>query len=222
MNQSQNEVEGLRSDLQFRDNEIQVLRETINSSSQPDGSGSLDGEMISSLRQQHAFDLSAASSQIRALENTVFEKDSAIHSLQKQVGSLEEQVTQLRSIARPSRPFSPSHPARPASRGAEADLRRASFVSSRHTPLARSMFDTSLTPEQIHKRKVSLSMLKARIESETAPSEPPSRALSPVLSEPHSRPASAAHFHTQHRRPQFLDESHVFWCHSCQGDLVIL
>jgi hypothetical protein len=23
-------------------------------------------------------------------------------------------------------------------------------------------------------------------------------------------------------RPQFLDDSHVFWCHACSGDLVIL
>ena len=73
--------------------------------------------------------------------------------------------------------------------------------------------------ETLHKRKVSLSMLKARIDSEvkSVSSQPPSRALSPVYSDTDPHPVAP------HYRPQFLNETHdVFWCHSCNGDLVIL
>jgi myosin protein heavy chain len=118
------------------------------------------------------------------------------------------------------------------SRLAENNLRRSSFRPHRTnlTPLSRSIFEHNISPETMHKRKVSLSMLKARIDSEvktTFHSQPPSRTPSPVPSESGSRRSSIIvphhlglhhHFH----RPQFLDESHVFWCHSCHGDLVIL
>lgn len=175
-----------------------------------------DDELIGSLRQQHALDLSAAQSQIRAMENIIFDGEAKAHALQKQINALQDQVSQLQSARVAQRSFSPM-PSRPAS--------RSSFGSHRPSnppPLSRSVFDQNLSPETRHKRKVSLSMLKARIDSEVeATSRPPSRALSPVHSESRSNAASPLSHHTIHR-PQFLDESHVFWCHSCQGDLVIL
>ncbi|KAF8433563.1 hypothetical protein L210DRAFT_3556476 [Boletus edulis BED1] len=60
-------------------------------------------------------------------------------------------------------------------------------------------------------------MLKARIESETAVHRhtPPLRGLSPV-------PDSISDIDPHSHRPQFMDESHIFWCHSCRGELVIL
>lgn len=181
--------------------------------------------MLSSLRQQHALEISAATSQIRALENTIFDKESANHALQKQVNNLEEQLSRIRPHSRLAHKHSPV-PSRPSSRMMDNDLRRSSFGSHRPNPpaLARSVFENTMSPETMHKRKVSLSMLKARIDSEikvTGSSQPPSRALSPVQSDGYSsRPPSRSH--SQVYRPQFLDESHVFWCHSCQGDLVIL
>ena len=183
--------------------------------------------MLSSLRQQHALDLSAATAQVRALEHTIYDKERANHTLQKQVNILEEQLTQLRSG---QRAFSPIL-SRPSSRATEND-RRISIGSRRSgpPPLSRSVFDHAMSIETLHKRKVSLSMLKARIDSEvkhqqSIPSQPPSRALSPVHSDDtdvHSH--SHSHSVTSHlRRPQFLNETHdVFWCHSCNGDLVIL
>jgi len=184
-----------------------------------DAPRSLDNEMLSSIRQQHAIEISAATSQIRALENTIFDKDSANHKLQKQLNSVEERLMQLQSSSR--RPLSPVS-VRPASRALENDLRRSSFGSHRPNPapLSRTIFDHNISLETVHKRKVSLSMLKARIDSEvkTSHSQPPSRALSPVYSESGSRISGPHHIH----RPQFLDESHVFWCHSCHEDLVIL
>lgn len=184
--------------------------------------------MLSSLRQQHALDLSAATAQVRALEHTIYDKERANHTLQKQVNSLEEQLTQLRSHYPGQRAFSPIH-SRPSSRAAEND-RRISIGSRRSgpPPLSRSVFDHAMSLETLHKRKVSLSMLKARIDSEvkqqSMASQPPSRALSPVHSDTDSHSHSHSHSVTSHiRRPQFLSETHdVFWCHSCNGDLVIL
>lgn len=176
------------------------------------------------MRQQHALDLSAASAQVRALEDTIYDKEKVNHALQKQVNVLEEQLVQLRSNHLGQRSFSPI-PSRPSSRALEGDPRRISMGSRRSgpPPLSRSVFDHAMSPETLHKRKVSLSMLKARIDSEVTsmPSQPPSRALSPVHSDTHSHPSSS--LVVPHVcRPQFLDESHVFWCHSCHGDLVIL
>ncbi|KAF9486371.1 hypothetical protein BDN70DRAFT_926625 [Pholiota conissans] len=230
---AQNEIETLRNELSAREHEIEELREIVNTPVS-DAPRSLDNELLSSIRQQHAIEISAATSQIRALENTIFDKESVNHKLQKQLNALEEQIVQLRATN--SRLKSSPMPSRPASRAVESsDLRRASFGS--HRPSAssqallssRTMFDRVMSPETLHKRKVSLSMLKARIESEAQP-PPPSRTLSPVHSETghshsnsHSRHSSLiALGHPSPHRSQFLDESHVFWCSSCHGDLVIL
>lgn len=208
-----------------------------------DGPGSLDAELLSSLRQQYALDLSAAQSQIRALENSVFDADARSHALQKQVVALEDQLAQSRS--RPSsrlgqRSFSPSQFRSSSRTGSHTDLRRSSLGSHRPSnlapPLSRAIFEQNMSAETRHKRMVSLGMLKARIDSEvqvTSRSRASSRAsslraLSPVPSLPGQEsnpspesPQSYIHPHPVHR-PQFLDDSHVFWCHACSGDLVIL
>ncbi|KAF9531841.1 hypothetical protein CPB83DRAFT_867745 [Crepidotus variabilis] len=223
LERAHNEIELLRGELSARDEEINHLREAANTPT-TDAPRSLDDEMLNSLRQQHALELSSATSQIRALENSIFDKDSAIHSLQKQINSLQEQTLRPKSPARvPSRPFSPT-----SHNNSQNELRRSSFGHNRPnlpSPLARTVFDQAMTPKTMHKRKVSLSMLKARMNSESkvVGSQSSSRAMSPVLSEgSNSRPSSAlGHRHHAHRS-QFLDESHVFWCHSCSGDLVIL
>ncbi|KAJ3015151.1 hypothetical protein NUW54_g1120 [Trametes sanguinea] len=119
------------------------------------------------------------------------------------------------------------------------DLRRASFGSHRPASFAapQSSAFEGLSPETRHKRKVSLSMLKARIDSElaatTSASRPSSRnsrnftspapkpAALPVVVEPPSQPATPPPAQVP-KRPVFMDESHIFWCHSCQGDLVVL
>lgn len=233
LDRAQNEIETLRQEVSAKDEEIERLREAISSPTKTDAPRSLDDEVFSSLKQQHALELSALQSQVRALETSLFDTEARAHSMQKQISALEDQVAHP-----PRRPFSPGIPSRPSSRGTADMQRRPSLGSQRPSsnlapPLSRSVFDQSLSPETRHKRKVSLSMLKARIESEaaaaaaTVTSHPPSRALSPVLSLPTngsgsqsiSPPPIMVH---HHHRPQFLDDSHVFWCHSCRGDLVIL
>ncbi len=51
-------------------------------------------------KQQHALELSAANSKVRALETSVFNTEARVHALQRQVSVLENE---LRSpAARPS------------------------------------------------------------------------------------------------------------------------
>ncbi|KAG6842380.1 hypothetical protein C0991_007510 [Blastosporella zonata] len=183
---AQDEIESLRADLGAREEEIFQLRETVASPIRTNGHQYLNGELVDSLRQQHALDLSAAESQIRALENSVFDANARAHSLQKQVSVLEDQLARLRPSSRlGQRSFSPAPSGlRPGSRNSE--FRRSSFGSHRQVgsgappPLARSIFDQNMSAETRHKRLVSLSMLKARIDSEVevAVSRPSSRASS--------------------------------------------
>ncbi|KAK0500720.1 hypothetical protein EDD18DRAFT_1145580 [Armillaria luteobubalina] len=219
MSQAQSEIEDLRQAIETKDEEIERLL-AVASSSGPEGPRSLDDEMLGAIKQQHSLELSASQSKIRTLETSLFEAEARSHALQKQLSALED--------LRP-RSFSPI-PSRPSSRGSAIDLHRASFKGALPPSLSRSrtaVLDQGLSPETRHKRKVSLSMLKARIESESAGGlfhHPASRNLSPVPSDgPDSQPSSPPppHHHPT-PRPQFLDDSHVFWCHSCRGDLVIL
>ncbi|KAH0591225.1 hypothetical protein H2248_001318 [Termitomyces sp. 'cryptogamus'] len=239
------EIEALRADLNAREEEVLHLRQTVTSPIRENGQQSFDEELIDSIRQQHALELSAAHSQIRALENSVFDANAHAHSLQKQINTLENQLARSRPLSRLGpRSYSPARSGlRPGSRN--SDLRRSSFGSNRPmssaghpSSLARSIFDQNMSAETRHKRLVSLSMLKARIDSEVevTVSQPVSRAssvraLSPVQSVGGSR-AGSPHSHIHSRtgsrvgyvghRPQFMDDSHVFWCHSCTGDLVVL
>ena len=221
IDQYRSEIEALRSDLMAKEEELESFQKTP---VEDDAPGSLDGEMLSALKQQHAMELSSANSQIRALETSVFEAQDRAHRLQRQVGILEDQLVQSRTSRATPRPFSPSASARPSSR-ASSGLRRASFgkQSALVPPSTRSVFDVGLSPETRHSRQVSLSMLKARIESEAAANSHTPRVLSPVLQR-HERSLSAVEEVSAvlPRRPQFMDESHIFWCHCCRGDLVIL
>ncbi|KAL6307643.1 hypothetical protein BKA93DRAFT_747343 [Sparassis latifolia] len=223
------EMDALRAELASKDEELEHLRDAVSSPSTP-GPHSLDEEMLSSLKQQHVLELSSAQSQIRSLETSIFQAEARAHSLQKQVSVLEDQHAQLRPSSRASQRS--ALPFRPSSRAVDHsdELRRASFTSHRSPNLAPppSAFD-GLSLEARHKRRVSLGMLKARIDSEVAAaintSRPSSKLSSPLPSfaglstvvEPFPEPASPSL-----KKPQFLDEAHIFWCHSCEGDLVIL
>ena len=255
LGRAQAEMETLRAELAQKDEELERLREAASASaSASDASShvdqsqqSLDAEMLSALKQQHALELSAAHQQVRSLETSVFNAEAQVHTLQRQLAALEDELAQLRPLQPSSRaPSAQVLPKRTVSRtaGHSDDLRRASFQSHRPAvaspPVALSAFE-GLSPETRHKRKVSLSMLKARIDSEVAasshtprPSSRSSRSFAsspgskpgglPVVVEPPSQSSSPpSHIHTHPaKRPIFMDESHIFWCHSCQGDLVVL
>ncbi|KAH9004172.1 hypothetical protein EDB86DRAFT_3072522 [Lactarius hatsudake] len=255
LERARTDVEVLRADLVAKAQEIEELRAEVSAAASPSSSSpsspSLDKEMMNALRQQHRLELSAAQSQIRALQSSVFEAEARAHSFQKQLSQSEDQLAQLRAASQhvaAQRPFSPT-PSRPSSRqrGRSDDLRRASLTSSssqqqqrRGGPPQRSpapsAFGANLSPETRHKRKVSLGMLKARIDSEMAavviPSVPASRATSPLYHHASAAadldnaspmdPYATHDTHSLHKRSQFLDESHIFWCHSCRGELVVL
>jgi len=219
LDQSQKEVDSLRAGLAIKTAEVEQLRN--NQSSSFNSSPPLfDEEMLGSLRQQHALDLSASQSQIRALENSVFDAEARAHALQKQVYTLEARLAILQPGSRlGQRSFSPNHyPSRPLSRVQS----HSEFGRSSQRPFPRPILDQNLTPETRHKRKVSLSMLKARIESEVVVNGPQSRALSPVDSRPESLLQNNLSYHQTQSQHQFLDDSHVFWCSSCSGELVVL
>jgi len=247
------DIEVLRADLVVKIQEIDELRAELSTAAASPSSPSLDKEMMNALKQQHRLELSAAQSQIRSLQTSVFEAEARAHSFQRQLSQSEDQLAQLRALSSPSllppqplsstsssspHPTQLDHPPRPSSRARNQsdDLRRASLTQRKGSNnsitlgAAHPAFGTSLSPETRHKRKVSLGMLKARIDSEMAAagSVPPPRVTSPLHTEvgsPRTHPHatnSIQNSHNSHKRPQFLDESHIFWCHSCKGELVVL
>lgn len=226
LTRAQGELEVIQDELSAKVEEIERLREAVTRPTTP-GTASLDGEMLSALRQQHSLELSAAQSEIRALETSVYQAEAKSHALQKQVAELEDQLLHGHPNSRTAQ-----RPPRVANRNIDPsdELRRASFNSVRPTtnplrPTSPLSSFEGLSAETRHKRRVSLGMLKARIDSEAAAakSHPPSRASPaqriaalPTVVEPSTVPQSPK------RTSQYLDDSHIFWCHSCQGDLVIL
>jgi len=102
-------------------------------------------------------------------------------------------------------------------------LRRESFGSTvgpgRSPSPRRSVIDANLPPEIRHKRRVSLSMLKARMDGERGVTSLNHKVRKDL---PTTAEEGAAPKRQPTSRHQFLDESHVFWCHSCRGDLVSL
>ncbi|KAG6332093.1 hypothetical protein ID866_6996 [Astraeus odoratus] len=81
IDQYRSEIEALRSELAAKDEELESFQKTPVTE---DAFPSLDGEMLSAQKQQHALELSSAQSQIRALETAVFEAQDRAHRLQRQ------------------------------------------------------------------------------------------------------------------------------------------
>jgi chromosome segregation ATPase len=278
LERARTDIEALHADRMAKDQEIDQLRAELSTAAASPSSPSLDKEMMNALKQQHRLELSAAQSQIRSLQTSIFEAEARAHSFQRQLSQSEDQLAQLRALTSPSasntlppRPLSAAsqssmlsphvatqlvadHPPRPSSRARNNsdDLRRTSLTQQRrgsgnfatttannNIPLGAThpAFGTNLSPETRHKRRVSLGMLKARIDSEmmaaAAGSVLPSRVASPLhaevaergtpllprMGDPHATTNSVQN---SHKRPQFSDESHIFWCHSCRGELVVL
>jgi chromosome segregation ATPase len=279
LERARTDIEALHADRMAKDQEIDQLRAELSTAATNPSSPSLDKEMMNALKQQHRLELSAAQSQIRSLQTSVFEAEARAHSFQRQLSQSEDQLAQLRALSSsasttlPPPPLSSASqssllsphvatqlvadhpPPRPSStaRNNSEDLRRTSLTQQRrgsgnnnnnnNIPLgaAHPAFGTNLSPETRHKRRVSLGMLKARIDSEMMATAaggsdplPPSRVASPLHAEvaergtllplPRMGPHATATNSVQHshKRPQFLDESHIFWCHSCRGELVVL
>lgn len=243
------EIESLRTDLALKDEELlrakALLEEAnlrasrLNSPTASSGTN-LNEEIMEAQAQQHALELSTAQSQIRTLETTLFQEQAKTHSLQRRITTLEDELHTTKvqvATAASHKPTSPrissinnlrrvSSPTPPVGRNS-GELQRRS-VSSTYRPVTQiPVLDESLSADVRHKRKISLGMLKARIDSEMALKVPlaltPSNVGTPrlgTLSELNESSPRASKKGVQ--LPQFGDETHVFCCAACQGDLVIL
>lgn len=203
LSELQQEVEVLRTELASKDDEIARLQRetpTADASTSP----SLNDEVQSAVKQEHEFELSAAQSKIRSLETSVFGAEAQARALQKQVAAMEDEIARLR-----------------AERQSMNHARR-SFSSQRTMEGDRmppsDLIDRNLPPATQQQRQIALTMLQQRMYGE---------AESVVLAKA-SDATNGLSFATSVdsaalRWPQFLDDSHVFWCATCKSpDLIVL
>ena len=225
--QTRLEIESLRVEGSQKDEEINRLRDqTLSLNIQPPSPRSelstVENELLDAQRHQHALELSAARSQIRSLENALYLEQTKTHNLQRQMG-------ESNAIPVASTPQIPPRPLSSASASSSHAFTRSAI------PRSLNGLDSTLSAEMRHKRKISLSMLKARIDSEReahAP-RPAAQALpaltatkeegsSPPLPSLSQHPLDHYPMHAVPHSQYFRDESHIFWCHACSGDLVVL
>jgi predicted nucleic acid-binding Zn-ribbon protein len=241
---NQSELESLRADAAYKGDEVLRLKDQLvvqNPAASPHiQEETLGSEFLKTVHHQHALDLSTAHSQIRSLENTLYQERAKAHGLQRQVSALEDEVITLRTRAPATPHLHPLRPMSAASNVSSSGVYRSTDSRMRKalaSPVLSSI-DAVLTPETQHKRKVSLSMLKARIDSERE--APLFRhhaypVLAPMAEESTPTgtfplpPISPSYSHSPNaigiapvENSQFRDEAHVFWCHACSGDLVVL
>ena len=224
--ESQAEIEALRAEVSTKEEEISQLRQpqTSSNASPRETSTTLEDEVLNSLKQRHELELSAAKSQIRSLETSVFDAESTCRALQKQVAELKDELQRLQST-------SGHHPSSSLRKTALArryrladDVRRSSYSTIDDAPpVFYSPIDEGLPPAIRHQRQISLGMLQARMYSESEAMTNNSQLEDgtshvDVSSSTHDMYLSSDHL----RRSQFLDENHVFWCASCKGDLIVL
>jgi chromosome segregation ATPase len=232
------EVEGLRGDLVAREEEVARLRERLAAASTPEPSTKGDGVRKVSLDQEilaaeESFGLSAAKSKIRALEAEVFDEQARGHTLQKRIQELEHELSTRPKVLVPKNPANghanynhlthpqPPFPRVPSSASQHSHTSEKTNGHAYAATLPANTIDEGLAPEQRHKRRVSLHMLKARIEGESRPLvSRGGSSLEPTKEE--GRRSDVETPKTAPRRPQFMDENHVFWCSCCRGDLVVL
>jgi predicted nucleic acid-binding Zn-ribbon protein len=232
------EVDSLRGDLVGREEEVAQLRDTLAAASiTPEPSTKGERVRNASLGQEilaveESIGISAAKSRIRALEAEVFDEQAKGHGLQKRIQELEHEISTRPKVLVPKNPtnghanhtYLPhSQPPFPkisssASQHSHTSEKTNGHVSSASPTLPANAIDEGLAPEQRHKRRVSLHMLKARIEGESRPRS--TLSLQPTKEE--GRISDGEMPKPTLRRTQFIDENHVFWCSCCRGDLVVL
>ncbi|KAI5124139.1 hypothetical protein M0805_000950 [Coniferiporia weirii] len=221
-------LDELRSELAAKEDEISRLRISLSPSPTPQ---SLSDEVQGAIKQQYELELSSAQSTIRSLQASVHDAEALCRSLQKQIVAMEDELTRLRSAPKPRRSHVFRSRDQTPSRLSD-DIQRTSSSSQRSDSAARLppsvLVDENLPSATRHQRRVSLAMLQARMysEAEAASGHATSSkgraspgAFAPIYEASSSSLDSSAQ---PAWRPQFLDESHVFWCASCKGDLVVL
>lgn len=222
LSELQQEVEVLRSEVATKDGEIELLQREAPEADTT--SSSLDNEVQSAMKHEHELALSNAQSRIRSLETSVFDAENQNRTLQKKIAELESELSQLRTNAIS---HTPPFPPRGASGRHSDEHGRRSFTSQRsndfvHLPPS-ALIDRNLPAATRHQRHLSLAMLQARMYSEAE-----SVVMSKMQQAADKQQVNATSIATTVDSaalhwPQFLDESHVFWCSTCKSpDLIVL
>lgn len=265
--------------------ELSKELESLRTSTQaPSSHGApLDREYVDSIQQQHELDLSTARTQIRTLENRVFEEESHCHELLKRVGEYQDQVRGLEESLRTERDrsknlgdsVSPSSAANPAGtplmlssnhlsptpspssgrspRPSPSHRRSASHLptlTESLEPSQRSYFPVearaspsprppipddvpslrqarAVPPSARHARKVSLSMLKTRMEDELGVPDlnlPSQRQDLGFITPPPLSSSRTSEFPltSTNRAPSRRIQHDPIFCSSCRGDMVVI
>lgn len=237
------EIEALRAEVTLKDEELlrvkALLEEAnlrasaMNSPTLGTSPSNLSEEMMEVVKQQHALELSGANSQIRSLETSLFQEQAKTHTMQRRITALEDDLhiakMQAATTSTPNRAFSPHPPPSAKSLSYALSPTMSDQTSSEYRrPLGairRPVLEDGLSDDVRHKRKISLSMLKARIDSEMALRVPLSitpNGTTPRMSRLDELEEEPVQVMMPSARPQFGDEEHVFCCACCTGDLVVL
>lgn len=202
-------------------------------------------EFLSSIQDQHLLELSSARSRIRTLEASVFAGEQQINLFSRQLADLSEEL--LRRGGDPSTAMGRVMTPIPSVSGAVTPRGLTPSQSSSSTNpfdvLSQRPVDADLPPSSRHARRVSLSMLKARIEQPPLLSPLPQGVGSLAMS-----PGARSHsgglprlaeigdeveedgllVGTGEERPrgmkviQFSDKEGIIWCRCCEGDLIVI
>lgn len=239
LERSNTEIESLRGEVVAHEEEAARLKEKLAAATTtPEPSPKSHGVRKASLGQEilaveDSIGLSAAKGRVRALEAEVFDEQAKGHTLQKRIQELEHELSTRPKVLVPKNstnghanhtylPHSqPSLPKISSSASQHSHTSEKANGNAHSDTLPANAIDEGLAPEQRHKRRVSLHMLKARIEGELMPRA--SRGVSTLEpTEEEGQHSDVERPKTVPRRPQFMDENHVFWCSCCRGDLVVL
>ena len=216
------QVEDLRDQLETARSELegsQIRVKELENASQE-----AESDSLASLKSAHALELSQHAEKIRSLETSLHGAESRVHQLSRQLTDLQSQ------------PYANS-PGESSSRG--LFFSDDGVGAEGRSPLGRGPRPTgvdALLPAHVrHKRQVSLSALKARMEPRRSYSQTsgPAGSLAnvPEGNDEVGRGGSASStsgaatpeikkgFGAGHRRMQFGDEI-VFCCPACEGDLI--
>jgi chromosome segregation ATPase len=121
----------------------------------------LDQEFLDSLHTQHALDLSTARSQIRSLETSLYTTEQRAITSERSITDLQSQLSILQHTLSQAQ-------ARESLSVATPSMSRRSSGNNEpqkeFEPLSKRAVDADLPPASRHARRVSLSMLKARMD----------------------------------------------------------
>ncbi|KAK1922391.1 SMC prok B [Papiliotrema laurentii] len=197
------QVEDLRDQLETARSELEVSQTRVKELE--NASQEAESDSLASLKSGHALELSQHAEKIRSLETSLHGAESRVHQLSRQLTDLQSQP-------------GANSPGESSSRG--LFFSDDGVGAEGRSPLGRGPRPTgvdALLPAHVrHKRQVSLSALKARMEPRRSYSQTsgPAGSLSNV---PEGNDEKG--FGAGHRRMQFGDEI-VFCCPACEGDLI--